>query len=198
MGGPKKPKRPDAVGQWSSKQWQAEIDALRPILHGCGLDEVIKWRKLCYAHEGKNIAIIQEMKAHLALMFFKGALLKDSAGVLKKPGENSHAARRFEFTAASDIVGSKALIGRYVREAIALEKAGAEVAKPPGTLVLAEELVARLERDPALEAAFEALTPGRRRGYNLYFSAPKGTEARARRIEKYAPKILAGKGIHDR
>lgn len=186
MGGPKR-----------STAWRNESDALREILLDCGLNEEIKWRTHCYSFEGKNIAIIQRMKAFLSLMFFKGALLEDAKGVLHRPGDHSNAARRFEFESLEDITRSTDTLRRYVREAIEIEKAGLKVAKPDKP-VFAEELVAKLERDPSFKAAFEALTPGRQRGYNIYFSAPKGTEARQRRIDKYAQKILDGKGFHDR
>ncbi len=181
----------------SSKTWREESNALREILLGCGLDEHIKWGSRCYSHEGKNIAIIQEMNAFLALMFFKGSLLKDAKGVLAKPGQNSNAARRFEFASLREIVESKALVERYIREAIEIENAGLKVTKTD-KLVFPEELLGRFERDPSFKAAFEALTPGRQRGYNIYFSAPKGADARKRRIEKHAQRILDGKGIHDR
>jgi uncharacterized protein YdeI (YjbR/CyaY-like superfamily) len=189
MGGPKKTS--------AASRWREESDALREILLGCGLHEDFKWRSLCYSHEGKNIAIIQEMKAFLALMFFKGALLKDLEGVLKSPGPNSNHARRFEFVSLQDILASKATLGRYAREAIEIEEAGLKVTRTSDP-VWPDELLARFERDPSFKAAFEALTPGRQRGYTIYFSAPKGAEARERRINKCAPKILDGKGLQDR
>jgi len=194
MGGLRKPSRMTRSG---SKAWREESDALREILLDCGLDEHIKWGSRCYSLEGKNIAIIQKMNAFLALMFFKGALLKDSKGVLKSPGANSNAARRFEFESLKDIIESKANVKRYIREAIEIENAGLKVTKSD-KLVFPEELLGRFERDPSFKAAFEALTPGRQRGYNIYFSAPKGADARERRIEKHAQRILDGKGIHDR
>lgn len=194
MGGPKKPIR---LTESSSKRWRDESEALRGILLDCGLDENIKWGKLCYAFEGSNIAIIQEMNAFLALMFFKGALLKDPKGLLKKPGENSRSGRRFEFAAVRDILESKAILERCIREAIEIEKAGLKVPRPT-KLVYPRELQTRFEEDPSFKAAFEALTPGRQRGYNIYFSAPKGAEARERRIEKHVQNILDGKGLHDR
>jgi len=172
---------------------------LRPLLHGCGLDEVIKWRTLCYARDGKNIAIIQEMKAHLALMFFKGALLEDPKGLLRKPGKDSHVGRRFEFTSAAEVTGARDAIENFVGQAIQIEKAGRSVPRPsPDTLARPAELDARFSEAPALAAAFAALTPGRQRGYLIFFNAPKSSAARERRITKCAPKILAGKGWNDR
>ncbi len=185
MGGPK------------SKTRRAEISALREILTGCGLTEETKWGKPCFSRDGANIAIIQKMNAFVALMFFKGALLKDPAGVLERPGEHSNHARRFEFTSVADIAASKSLVERYVREAVANEAAGRKVTSSP-ELVLPAELLEKLAAAPAFKAAFEALTPGRQRGYCLYFSGAKGAEARRRRIDKYTPRILEGRGLHDR
>ncbi len=195
MGGPKKPTR--TMDESHSPRWREESDVLRQILLDCGLQEERKWGKPCFTCDGNNIAIIQKMKAFLALMFFNGALLKDDRGALKSQGPNSHAARRLELTSMDAVLEAKPIIGRYVREAIANDKAGRKVTKKQHELVLPEELKARFARDPALAAAFAALTPGRQRGYNLHFSAPKGSEARARRIDKYAAKILSGKGFHD-
>lgn len=198
MGGPKRPTAGLKLAAWKSRRWQAEVDALRAILHRCHLDEIIRWRKPCYAHGGKNIAILQEMKHHLALMFFKGVLLQDPEGVLRRPGQNSRIGRRFEFTSVQQVLDSAATIERYVAEAIEIEEAGLTVEKPDRELVLPQELLTRFRSDKAFAAAFFALTPGRQRGYNIYFSAPKGAEARERRIEKYRRAILDGKGFHDR
>jgi uncharacterized protein YdeI (YjbR/CyaY-like superfamily) len=180
-----------------SEQWPDEMTALRPILQAAGLTEAIKWGKPCYSHDGKNVAIIQEMKDFLALMFFKGALLDDATGVLREQGPNSRSARRIEFTSAEEVSDLADTITAYLREAIAVEVAGIEVGPPP-QLVLVEELRRHLEQDPALEAAFESLTPGRRREYNLYFSDAKRAETRIARIDKHAERIKAGKGLRDR
>jgi len=195
MGGPKQLSK---ATKQKPQRWHEESQLLRRFLVGCDLDEEIKWGKSCYTFEGQNIAIVQKMKAFLALMYFKGALLEDDASVLKKPGENSHYGRRFEFTTLREIASSKELIERYTREAVENEKAGRRVPKPEKKLNLPEELLSRFRRAPDLKAAFEALTPGRQRGYSLYFSAPKGATARERRIDKYAQKILDGRGFHDR
>ena len=180
-----------------SDMWPEEIAGLRPILLGCGLTEQIKWRKPCYSHEGRNIVILQEMKAFLALMFFKGALLKDPAGVLEDQGPNSRSARRIRFTSVEDVGRLAGTVEAYVEEAIAVEKAGLKVGPAPEP-VLAVELQSRLDRDPALKAAFEALTPGRRREYNLYFSGARQAKTREARVERYARKILDGRGFRDR
>ncbi len=180
-----------------SEQWPEEIAALRSILLGCGLDEEIKWRKPCYGHEGKNIAIIQEMKDFLALMFFKGALLDDPAGVLRDQGPNSRSARRIEFTSVDEVRNLAEVVKAYVDEAVAVEEAGLKVGPAPEP-DLVDELRERLADDPDLRAAFDALTPGRRREYNLHFSDAKRSATREARIDKYVPKILAGKGLRDR
>jgi uncharacterized protein YdeI (YjbR/CyaY-like superfamily) len=180
-----------------SKQWPEVISALRPILLGRGLTEEIKWGKPCYSHDGRNIAIMQEMKAFLALMFFKGALLGDDAGVLRDQGPNSRSAKRIEFTSVDEVEQMRDTLAAYVDEAIDVEDAGLDVGPAPELEVVAE-LQHRLENDPAFRSAFEALTPGRQREYNLYFSDAKQAATRESRVEKYAPKILAGKGFRDR
>ncbi len=174
-----------------SDQWPEAMTALRPILLGCGLTEEIKWGKPCYSHDGKNIVILQEMKEFLALMFFKGALLNDPASVLEEQGPNSRSARRIRFTSVEDVDR----LADSVRACV--DEAGLKV-EPASKLVLVEELHDRLDQDPALKAAFESLTPGRRREYNLYFSNAKQAETRKARIEKYAQQILEGKGFRDR
>lgn len=180
-----------------SEKWPDEMTALRATLLGCGLTEEIKWGKPCYSHESRNIAIMQEMKGFLALMFFKGALLADEAGVLREQGPNSRSAKRIEFTSVADVEQLHDTVTAYVAEAIDVEDAGLEVGPAPELEIVAE-LQQRLDADPTLRDAFEALTPGRRREYNLYFSDAKQAATRVGRIDKYAPKILAGKGFRDR
>ncbi len=180
-----------------SEKWPEEMRALRPMLLGCGLTEEIKWGKPCYTHAGKNIVILQEMRDFLALMFFKGALLDDPEGVLEQQGPSSRSARRIRFTSVEDVARLSDTVKAHVEQAIAVEEAGLEVGPAP-ELVLVEELRDRLDRDPGLKAAFEALTPGRQREYNLYFSGAKQVTTREARIERYAGKILAGKGLRDR
>jgi len=180
-----------------SDRWSAELAALRPVLLDCGLTEEIKWNKPCYRYDGSNIAILQEMKGFLALMFFKGALLNDPAGVLEMQGPNSRSARRIRFTSIDDVARLAGTVRAYVDEAIEMDKAGMEVV-PAVDLELVEELRNRLELDAALRAAFEALTPGRRREYHLYISGAKQAPTRVARVEKCVPMILAGKGFRDR
>lgn len=180
-----------------SDQWPDEMRALRSILLDCGLTEEIKWGKPCYAHDGKNIAIMQEMKSFLALMFFKGALLEDPLGVLREQGPNSRSAKRFELTSVAEVQELAGTITDYVEEAIDVERAGLEVPRAPEP-DLVEELQRRLDEDPELETAFRALTPGRQREYNLYFSDAKQASTRESRIDKHVDKIRAGKGFRDR
>lgn len=180
-----------------AKRWQAEIRALRSILLDCGLDEDLKWGKPCFMFEGKNVAIIQPFNAHCSLMFFKGALIQDTDKLLRSQGKNTQSAMRLEFTGTDQI--KKAVVKRYVDKAIAVEKAGLridfEAKRKPD---LPEELVRILDRDRKLAKAFHALTPGRQRGYILHFSGAKQSKTRIARIERCIPKILAGKGMHDR
>jgi uncharacterized protein YdeI (YjbR/CyaY-like superfamily) len=179
-----------------AKAWQGEIQKLRAILLECGLDEELKWGKPCFSYEGKNVAIIQPFKACCALMFFKGALLEDTHGLLRSQGENTQSALRMEFTSEAEV--KKATLKSYVKQAIAVEQAGLQVDfKAKRELELPEELTAVLKKDRKLAKAFEALTPGRRRGYVLHFTGAKQSQTRTARIEKCAPKILAGKGLND-
>jgi uncharacterized protein YdeI (YjbR/CyaY-like superfamily) len=180
-----------------SDTWPQEITRLRPILVGRGLTEALKWGKPCYGNDGKNIAIVQEMKDFLSLMFFKGALLSDPHGVLEEQGPNSRSARRIRFTSVDQVDQLADVVAAYVDEAIEVEASGREVGPAP-ELVLADELGDRLDHDPALRAAFEALTPGRQREYNLHISGAKQASTRSARVEKLAPRILAGKGLRDR
>ncbi|HSJ71689.1 MAG TPA: YdeI/OmpD-associated family protein [Acidimicrobiia bacterium] len=173
------------------------MTALRPILLGRGLTEEIKWRQPCYTHGGKNIVIIQEMNEFLSLMFFKGALLEDPEGVLRDQGPNSRSARRMEFTSVEDVARLTDTIGSYIEEAIDVEEAGLQV-DPAPELELVQELQDRFDHDQALKTAFEALTPGRQREYNLYFAGAKQAATRSARVEKSAERILAGKGLRDR
>jgi uncharacterized protein YdeI (YjbR/CyaY-like superfamily) len=180
-----------------SERWPDEIEALRPVLTGSGLDEEIKWAKPCYTHDGRNIAIVQEMRDFLALMFFKGALLADPHGLLEDQGPNSRSARRIRITSVDDVVQLADMIDDYVREAVEVERSGQSV-EPSTELGLIEELRTRLVADPALRAAFDGLTPGRQREYNLYVSGAKQSSTRSARIEKNVQRILDGKGLRDR
>ena len=179
-----------------SQKWPNEMAALREILLRCGLTEEIKWGKPCYSHDDHNIVILQEMKDFLALMFFKGALLRDPDNVLEEQGPNSRSALRICFKSVDEVNRLAATVRAYVAEAIEVEAAGTEVAPAP-QLVVIEELQDRLDRDPQLKAAFDALTPGRRREYNLYIADAKQAKTREDRIDKYVSRILSGKGLRD-
>jgi uncharacterized protein YdeI (YjbR/CyaY-like superfamily) len=180
-----------------AKTWPGEIQKLRSILVDCGLEEDIKWGKPCFMFEGKNLAIIQPFKDHCSLMFFKGALLQDTHGLLRSQGENTQSALRLEFTSETQI--KKAVVASYVKQAIAVEQRGLKVDfKAKRELELPQELTDILKRDRVLAKAFQALTPGRQRAYVMHFSDAKQSETRTARVEKCIPKILAGKGMNDR
>ncbi|TNE89943.1 MAG: hypothetical protein EP330_09985 [Deltaproteobacteria bacterium] len=177
-------------------RWKDETIALREVLLGEGLDEDYKWGKPCYASGGTNIAIIQSMSDFLSLMFFKGILLADPQGLLEEQGENTHAARRVCFRSAEDVAAYSDAVKALIKAAIVVEEMGTPLPPRPKT-VLCDELQDALDADPALARAFDELTPGRQREYNLYISGAKQSATRARRVEKYAPQILAGKGMRE-
>ncbi|HYQ29648.1 MAG TPA: DUF1801 domain-containing protein [Polyangiaceae bacterium] len=182
-----------------AKAWRGEMEKLRALLLEFGLEEDLKWGKPCFTFEGKNIAIIQPFKEHCSLMFFKGALLEDTHGLLRSQGENSQSALRLEFTSEAQVTKTKAALKSYVKQAIAAEQAGLKVDfKAKRELELPEELTAILKKDRKLAKAFAALTPGRQRAYVLFFTGAKQSATRTARIEKHIPKILAGQGINDR
>ncbi|HWD20944.1 MAG TPA: DUF1801 domain-containing protein [Verrucomicrobiae bacterium] len=179
-------------------KWQEETKLLRKIVLGCPVTEELKWGKPCYTVEGANIVIIHGFKEYCALLFCKGALLKDPRGLLTQQTENVQAARQIRFTNLREIKALAPVLQDYVREAIAVEKSGAQVVyKKPSEFEMAEEFRAKLDENPALKTAFEALTPGRQRGYLLYFSGAKQSQTRAARVAKCAPQILKGKGLDD-
>ncbi|MDP1509204.1 YdeI/OmpD-associated family protein [Paenibacillus sp. CMAA1739] len=181
------------------KKWQAEMEKLRAIMLDCQLIEELKWGKPCYMFQNSNIAIIQGFKEHCALMFFKGALLKDPNDILIKPGEDTQAGRQIRFTNVEEIVEMETVLKAYINEAIEVEKAGLKVDFKKNTeLIFPEEFQAKLDENPALKAAFAALTPGRQRAYVMHFTAPKQSKTRESRIEKCMQDILAGKGLNDR
>jgi uncharacterized protein YdeI (YjbR/CyaY-like superfamily) len=172
---------------------------LRRLLLGCRLIEELKWGKPCYTFQAGNIVILLPLKEYCALLFCKGALLKDPRGILVKPGENTQAARQIRFTSLREIVGMEALLKTYVLNAVEVEKAGLEVTyKKTSDFIIPEEFQKKLAAVPALKTAFAALTPGRQRGYILYFSAPKQSRTRESRVEKCRQQILNGKGLNDR
>jgi len=178
------------------KKWKEEFNKLRTIALGCGLSETLKWRWPCYTLEESNIVLIHGFKEHCDLLFFKGALLKDPKGILVKPGENTQASRQMRFTSVREVTDREAVAKAYIREAMAVEKAGLKVELKKDTeLKFPEELKKKLAESPALKKAFYALTPGRQRAYNFYFSEAKQSKTREARIEKCAEKILEGKGF---
>lgn len=180
-----------------AKTWQGVMQKLRPILLGCGLEEEIKWGKPCYAFEGTNVAIIQPFKEHCALMFFKGALLQDTHGLLRSQGENTQSALRLEFRSEAEV--KKTVVAAYVKQAIAVEKQGLKVEfQAKAELELPKELTDVFRKDRPLERAFNALTPGRKRAWVLHVTSAKQLATRTARILKAAPKILEGKGPNDR
>ena len=181
-----------------AKRWPAELTALRAILLDTDLDEAFKWRQPVYTFDGANVAILWAFKDNCGLGFFKGALMKDPEGLLVAPGENSRAAKKLPFTSVADIAARQDTIRAYVAEAIDIRKAGRKVDMPKDDLAPPVELTDALDAHPDLREAWEALTPGRRRGYILHFSDAKKSETRAGRIEKHAPRILKGLGLHDR
>jgi uncharacterized protein YdeI (YjbR/CyaY-like superfamily) len=181
----------------ASERWPEEIRALRPVLLAAGLDETIKWGKPCYTHDDANIALVQEFADDLALMFFKGILLDDPAGLLEEVGPNSHAARRMMFASLEDVEARVDAVAGYVEQAVVVEEAGTEVPPRPDE-ELAPELAERLAGDPELAASFDGLTPGRQRAYNLHVSAAKQSSTRERRVDRIVPRILEGKGLSDR
>lgn len=180
-------------------RWQEEMRALRRVLRECDVAEDIKWGKPCYTASGGNIAIMQPFKAHLSLMFFKGALMEDPAGVLRSQGENTRSAKRIEFTSPEQVAELASVVRTYVDEAIAVETAGVEVPRPEADEVtLPPELEARLREDAEYRRAFEALTPGRKRSHVLHIAGAKQVQTRERRVEKCRTKVLAGKGFNER
>ncbi len=179
-------------------EWQKEFEKLRRILLDCGLTEEWKWNLPCYTFQNSNIAIIQGFKNYGALMFFKGVLLKDPKGILIQPGENSQAQRQIRFSNVQEIDEMEDSLRAYILEAIEVEKAGLQVNfKETKEYNIPEELQHKFDEIPALKAAFEALTPGRQRGYLIYFSKAKQSKTRVSRIEKYMQHILDGRGLKD-
>lgn len=179
--------------------WQKEMEKLRMIVLDCGLTEELKWSVPCYTYFKKNIILLSAFNNYCALSFFKGSLLKDAHDILIQQTQNSQAVRQIRFTNERQIVEMEPILKAYIHEAIEVEKAGLKVDfKDKNELVFPEEFKKRLDENPALKTAFDALTPGRQRGYNLYFSAPKQSKTRSSRIEKWVPQILNGKGLNDR
>ena len=181
-----------------AKKWQKEMEKLRTIILECPLTEELKWGKPCYTFQDRNVVIIHGFKEYCALLFTKGVLLKDPKGILIQQTENMQAARQLRFTNVREIVQMKPVLKAYINEAVSVEKAGLEVTyKKTSEFKVPEEFQNRLDENRALKTAFNALTPGRQRGYLLYFSGAKQSNTREARIEKYRPQILKGKGLND-
>ncbi|MDP4255906.1 MAG: YdeI/OmpD-associated family protein [Bacteroidota bacterium] len=181
-----------------ANKWQAEIRKLRTIVLDCGLVEELKWGAPCYTFQKKNIVLIHVFKDYCALLFFKGALLNDSRGILVQQTENVQAARQIRFTNSREIGKLEPALKSTIYEAIEVEKAGLRVdLKKTADYSIPDEFQTQLKKTPALRKAFNALTPGRQRAYLLYFSTPKQSRTREARVEKSMPQILGGKGLND-
>ena len=181
-----------------AKKWKEELKKLRMIILDCELTEELKWGVPCYALQKSNIVLIHVFKEYCAVLFFKGALLNDANGILIQQTKNVQAARQIRFTNVREIVKMAPILKAYIHGAIEVEKAGLKVNFKKNTeLIFSEEFQNKLDKNPALKTAFAALTPGRQRAYNLYFSAPKQSKTRESRVEKCMQQILNGKGLND-
>ena len=181
-----------------AKKWQKETDKLRQIARDCDLTEEMKWGKPCFTFQKSNVAIVIPLKESCALSFFKGALLKDPKHILERIGEHTQAGRWIKFTSAKEITALQSTLTNYMYEAIELEESGKKVKlKKPAEYVVPEELRARLDREPVVKAAFEALTPGRRKSYIFHILGAKQAKTRVARAEKCVPMILSGRGFNE-
>jgi uncharacterized protein YdeI (YjbR/CyaY-like superfamily) len=186
-----------------SQRWSGELAELREIiLHASAtngrLTEELKWGVPCYTYDGANIVLMHVFKAYCALLFFKGALMKDEHGILVQQTKNTQATRQVRFTAADEITGMAFILKNYIREAIDVEKAGLKVNYRKTTeYPIPEEFKVKLDKIPALKRAFGSLTPGRQRAYLLYFSGAKQSSTRSARVEKHMKRILEGEGLDD-
>jgi uncharacterized protein YdeI (YjbR/CyaY-like superfamily) len=181
-----------------AKKWQKEIDDLRKIALGCDLAEAVKWGKPCFTYQKKNVAIIIPLKEVCAFLFFKGALLKDPKHILQKIGQHTQAGRWIRVTTLAEISALKPTLRKYIAEAILVEKSGKRVPLMKASeYVIPEELQVRLKASPEVKAAFEALTPGRRRSYIFHVSGAKQPKTRVARAEKCVPMILSGRGFNE-
>jgi len=194
----KNPKVDAFLADKEEAAWQDAFTKLRSIALSCPVTEELKWGKPCYEVNGSNVVLMHGFKEYCALLFTKGALLRDPQGLLVQQTKNVQAARQLRFTSAKEVTARTATIKAYILEAIELEKAGVKVAyKQTEDFEVAPEFQARLDNTPSLKAAFEALTPGRQRGYLLYFAGAKQPATRAARVEKYVRAIYAGPGLQD-
>ncbi len=181
-----------------ANKWQEEFEALRTIVLDCQLTEELKWGVPCYTLEKRNIVLIHGFKEYCAILFVKGALLKDAMGILIQQTENVQSARQIRFTSVDEIIEMEPILKAYINEAIEVEKSDLKVEfKKTTEYILPEEFQNKLAEIPALKTAFDALTPGRQRAYILYFSAPKQSKTRESRVEKCMQQILNGKGLND-
>jgi uncharacterized protein YdeI (YjbR/CyaY-like superfamily) len=177
--------------------WQKETEKMRKILLDCGLIEEKKWGKACFLFGKKIIAVIQPFKAYFALLFYKGYLLDDHAGILVKTGENTRVGRQIRFSNIQEIGKLEKAVKAYIYQAIEVERAGIKEEKKDTKLVIPDEFQHKLDKSAALKKAFNALTPGRQRAYTIHFSQPKLAKTRESRVEKNVQRILAGKGLND-
>ena len=179
-------------------KWQSEYEQLRNLVLECGLTEELKWGVPCYTEKGANVVLIHGFKEYCALLFHKGALLSDSEGILIQQTENVQSARQIRFVNLQEIIKMKSVLKSYIFEAVEVEKAGLKVElKKTKEYEIPEEFQSKLDANPELKTAFEALTPGRQRGYLLHFSTAKQAKTREARIEKVIPQIFEGKGLND-
>jgi len=179
-------------------KWQKEFEKLRAIILDCGLIEELKWGQPCYTFQNTNIVLMHGFKEYCALLFFKGALLNDPNGILIQQTENVQVARQIRFINVREIVKMERILKAYIYEAIEVERAGLKIKlKKTSDFKIPEEFQNKLDKMPALRKAFDALTPGRQRGYIFYFSQPKLSKTRESRVKKYVKQILNGKGLDD-
>ena len=179
-------------------KWQKEYEKLRKIILGCGLNEELKWGCPCYTFENKNIVLIHGFKEYCAILFFKGALLNDTDGILIQQTENVQSARQARFTNVQEVVKKERTLKAYIYEAIEVERVGLQVKyKKTTDFKIPEEFQSKLDKMPVLKTAFDKLTPGRQRAYIFHFSQPKQSKTRTARVEKYLKQILNGKGLDD-
>lgn len=181
-----------------AESWKAESEKLRAIVLACGLTEELKWGHPCYTYDGANVVLIHGFKAYCGLLFMKGALLKDPRHILITQTKNVQSGRQIRFTNVREIVKLVPTLKAYIKEAIEVEKSGAQITyKKTADFEVVEEFRSKLDQNSGLRAAFEALTPGRQRGYLLYFAGAKQSKTREARIEKCIPLIFDGIGLHD-
>lgn len=182
----------------NANKWKAEYEYLRVLIYQLNLKEEFKWRNPCYTLDGANVVLIQGFKNYCALLFIQGGLLKDENNILIRQSENVQSARQLRFESLEEIKAQEDIIVSYLKEAIENQKKGLKVElKKKEELVLIPELLEQFKQKPELQLAFEQLTPGRQRAYNLFFSSAKQSSTRISRIEKNISKILAGRGLND-